>query len=524
MNFLLPLFAISCIAALLTSCPDNTGSSGEDPVNLYPIPGINNAFPDGELMIVFDNVPTLVNNQFIYIYEEGVAEPVDTIRIWNKRTGYTVSTDEDKGETQSFGSRELNAAFTRTWVTEKDKGPYWIRSLTLDPVKSTALYITPRHGSLEYDKTYRVVIPAEAIIGTYFDDSPFDGIEWSFTTRSAPHPSSSKPITVDASQNSANSADFRTIWGALNFISTAPEGNYTINVAPGVYNELINYVGPAGNNITINGTGTKKYGADVILQAFNHININGGTGNNHRRNAVYFSGPNNIVLKNITIKNLDGHTGDQAEALHFGNAAGKFRIAYNCGFFGHQDTILTSGRVWFYQCYIEGDTDFIWGSSDVALFEECEITGIDCKAGYMFVARLNDKADTVGKGYVALNSSLHSNRSGTFFARTLPASTGSYCQVAIINGTISGSFASSLWQVSHSSFLGNGEHVGFKVYNLTNPDGTPFNVSGKHSRTSIMTDDLYNQEYSSRSAILNRVYNRITGLYEDAPVFWEPVF
>ena len=218
---------------------------------------------------------------------------------------------------------------------------------------------------------------------------------------------------------------------------------------------------------------------------------------------------------------MDGHTGDQAEALHFGNAAGQFRVVYNSGFYGHQDTVLTSGRVWFYRCYIEGDTDFIWGSSDAALFEECEIVGIDCKAGYMFVARLNDKLETVGKGYVALNSRLHSRHNGTFFARTLPASTGSYCQVAIINSVISGSFAPSLWNVSHDSFLNGGEHVGFKVYNLKNPDGSFYDVSGRHSRTSIMTDNLYNSEYSNRNAILNRVYNKTTGEYEDTPVQWD---
>lgn len=41
---------------------------------------------------------------------------------------------------------------------------------------------------------------------------------------------------------------------------------------------------------------------------------------------------------------------------------------------GYQDTLLPGGGYnWFYQCYIEGATDFIWGSGKVVLFEDCEL-------------------------------------------------------------------------------------------------------------------------------------------------------
>ena len=523
------------------------GLMGKEPVNIYPVPGSKNVFPEGELMIVFDNVPSLMEGKYIEIYEAGNSAPVDRIRIFNKRKDFNNTTAEDKGTVQLFpnsgvkapaddrpqdkpGFRGVNMAFIRTWLTEKDN-----RTLNLDPEKSTALYITPEHGAIQYGKTYRVEIPADAILNGYFDGKEFSGFEegdWTFTTRSAPTGiSASKPITVNGSQSPRNKANFRTVWAALNWIRTAPKGNYTINVAPGVYNELINYHVDAANasNITINGTGTEKYGADVVIQWINCNNINGGSGSTHWRSAVYFSGPKKIILKNLTIKNLDEHSGNQAEALMFGNAKGAdgdVRIAYNCGFYGHQDTIQTSGRCWFYKCYIEGDTDFICGSSDVALFEECEIVSIACKQGFVFVARLDDKQKTVSKGYVALNSSLVSKAPGNLFGRTLPSSSGSFDQAAVINCTISGNspangYASSLWKVSHNSFLDNGEHVGFKVYNLRKPDGSEYPAGGKDAKTSLMTDDLYNAEYSNRNVILNRVYNSATGLYQDAAFIWD---
>ncbi len=48
---------------------------------------------------------------------------------------------------------------------------------------------------------------------------------------------------------------------------------------------------------------------------------------------------------------------------------------YKCSFLGSQDTLYTAGNVkqYFRNCYIEGNTDFIFGSGDV-VFENCEIS------------------------------------------------------------------------------------------------------------------------------------------------------
>lgn len=80
---------------------------------------------------------------------------------------------------------------------------------------------------------------------------------------------------------------------------------------------------------------------------------------------------NDIVLENMTVRNTAGQVG-QAVALHVEGDRIVFR---NCNFLGDQDTIFASGegsRQYFYKCYIEGTTDFIFGPA-TAMFEDCTI-------------------------------------------------------------------------------------------------------------------------------------------------------
>ncbi|GHV81818.1 hypothetical protein AGMMS49991_03760 [Spirochaetia bacterium] len=461
---------------------------------LYPAPGAVNAYTDGALIITFDDVPTLTDGGYISIYEAGVASPVDTIRIFTRTT--IADADTDKGETLTYGSTPLNVAGQLTRVD------------------GNSLYITPHFEKLEYGKQYYVTIPAAAITGT-FRGSAFTGFSgstaWSFTTRAAaPALSASTPITVNGSLTGA--ADFRTVNGALAYIS-GQTGSWTINVAPGTYYEMIHYSGNQ-SSITINGTGTAQYGADVVLQYLNHNALNAGT---HNRGAYYFTGPANIVLKNITFRNLDNRAGGQAEVIHFANADGKTRVVYNCAFYGHQDTLLTGGKCWFYKCYIEGDTDFIWGGAEVNLFEDCEIVSIlqpgsASNTVPIIAPRVGALTNPqIPKGYVIFKSTI---RSATGVTTQFARSQGYVSQAAVINTALSGAISPSFWSTSGDyAHLDNGEHVGYKVYGLTS-GGVPVDTSGKAAGTSVMEDWLYNQEYNGRHTIFNRVYTQSTGRYE----------
>ncbi|MCL2193223.1 MAG: pectinesterase family protein, partial [Treponema sp.] len=213
-----------------------------------------------------------------------------------------------------------------------------------------------------------------------------------------------------------------------------------------------------------------------------------------------------------------------AEALHVTSSVNRL-VVYNSGFFSFQDTILTSAdRAWFFRCYIEGDTDYIWGSPSVALFEECVLVNVEGRAGHLFVSRVGRGA-TVPKGFVAFNSEVSTLSPNATFGRTLPSGAApnhtTWCQAAIINSTVDGQFRNGLWQVSHDSRIGNGEHVGFKVFGLTNPDGSDFDVSNIASGTSVLERHHFEREYNGRHVILNRVFRPETGRYEFASEIWD---
>jgi len=84
---------------------------------------------------------------------------------------------------------------------------------------------------------------------------------------------------------------------------------------------------------------------------------------------------------------------------------------FNCKFLGLQDTLYTgsSTKQYFRNCFIEGNTDFIFGDGDV-VFENCEISWCgytDIKvAGYLTAAR-----EALLKGYLFYNCTVSADMS-----------------------------------------------------------------------------------------------------------------
>jgi pectinesterase len=80
---------------------------------------------------------------------------------------------------------------------------------------------------------------------------------------------------------------------------------------------------------------------------------------------------NDFTAENITFENSAGRVG-QAVALHVEGDRASFR---HCRLLGNQDTLylaIENSRQYYQDCYIEGTTDFIFGSS-TAVFEGCTI-------------------------------------------------------------------------------------------------------------------------------------------------------
>ena len=294
-----------------------------------------------------------------------------------------------------------------------------------------------------------------------------------------------------------------------------PESGYfEITLSPGAYDVTgLTYKGSA--TIKIKGTGSARYGMDVLIHGK-------GTdmGTQSTRSTLSFQGACNIILENIAIENTHRETkGDaQAETLGVSNTAFSGTLAaYNCAFISGQDTICTEGKAWFYDCYVEGDVDFLWmndRSSKVALYENCRIRATSGRADRAYFTAPRLKADnTVGKGVVIWKSTLEAEDGfkevflgrnpwdeqndkdkGTNYFKDY------YENVAIVGTKYYGpALSGAIWRGSGANGTENQQFVGFKTDSNFRKSS-----SGLGAR---LTAAQVSAEYSDRNKILNRVYN-----------------
>ena len=479
---------------------DDYGSKG---LSAYPAPGATNAFPDGEFALTFDSPPTLNQGGTIKIFKLSDGSEVDSIGFAD--------------EAQTYGTTVIKV------------GSQLVR------VDGNTIYFTPHLGKIAYGADYYVVVPTTSITGT-INGIAFGGLSnsnsvatWKFTTRAAPTLDFTN-VTVDGSQTST--ANFRSLAMALNAISpnaSAPS-NITINVAAGTYRELLRFNGSGSTTqtVTIAGPSDNKQGDNCVVQFANGNAVNGST---LTRASFYFTGAN-LVLQNITLENTATRAKySQAETLYFASGGNFTLAAYNSSFISNQDTVQTSGRNWFYNCYFEGNVDFLWGTAQVALFESCSMHFVNDLGGSaandsMIVARTGSTVTgdgTVGKGYVVLNSevTVDANITATF-ARNAGAG-AYYDQVALIDVAFSGdgTIGTGLWNTGTApTSIGDSSYVGWKsngcsglnIASLTTASGTSGTIADQAN------------EYDTRDHILNRVVTIKGGSptgYEAAATTWD---
>jgi hypothetical protein len=470
----------------------------------YPAPAATAAYTDGELALTFDAPPTLNAGGLIKVLNLADGSEADSISF--------------AGESQTVGTTVINV------------GSQLVR------VAGNTVFFTPHFGTLAYGAAYYVAIPTTSITGT-LTGVAFNGLSnlstvatWHFTTRAAPVLTAGS-VTVDGSQTSV--ANFRTVQGALSGLAAGLPGatNVTINLAAGTYTELVHYMGPgAAQTINLVGPAGNMRGDNCTIQYTNGNSMNGST---QGRPSAYFTGTN-LVLQNVTMKNTGVRSVvGQAEALYFASGSGLTLAAFNSSFFSNQDTIQTSGSNWFYNCFVEGNVDFIWGTADVALFEGCSLHFINDLAGAaasygLFVARTGATIaatanGTVGKGYVLLNSTVNVDANVTaFFGRD--AGTGAfYDQAALINVTFTGTgtIGAGIWNVTTPPLsLGDSSYVGWKSAACTGLNLATA-VTAPSTSATIASQAT---EYDTRDHILNRVVAVTAGApsgYQAAATTWD---
>lgn len=197
-----------------------------------------------------------------------------------------------------------------------------------------------------------------------------------------------KKIVVDKSGN----GDFTTIQAAIDAVRAFdPDYTTTIFVKEGTYYEKIvvpDYI----RDLTIVGENRDR----TIISNNDHALINNmGT---FKTYTMQIRGED-ITLKDITIEN-NAPPVAQAVALHID---GDRIVVTNCRLLGNQDTLYAGrqkGRLYFYNCYIEGTTDFIFGPA-TAWFEECDI---HCKKNSYITAA--NTPEEVKFGYILNNCTI----------------------------------------------------------------------------------------------------------------------
>ncbi|MEY8761417.1 pectinesterase family protein [Chryseobacterium tongliaoense] len=202
--------------------------------------------------------------------------------------------------------------------------------------------------------------------------------------------------------------DFTTIQQAIDAVENSFSTRTKIIIKAGVYKEKITIPetkgpimmegeNPENTMITYDDYASKKNpdGKDI-----------GTTGS-----STIFIYSDDFTAKNISFENSSGRVGQAVAVLTSGD-----RIAFeNCRFLGNQDTLYLKGaqdledktkpsRNYFYNCYIEGTTDYIFGAG-TAVFENCTIYSKE-SASYVTAASTPQENDF---GFVFINSKIIGN-------------------------------------------------------------------------------------------------------------------
>ncbi|MEP6676592.1 MAG: pectinesterase family protein [Ferruginibacter sp.] len=164
-------------------------------------------------------------------------------------------------------------------------------------------------------------------------------------------------------------ADFNSVQAAVNAVPADNKLPVVIHIKKGTYKEVV--IIPAGKDF-ISFIGDDS--SNTILTYDNHTGtvLPDGSVADTRSSPSCFIYANDFHAANITFENNAGFTAGQAVALRVDGDRVSFK---NCSMVGFQDVLLLNGiktRNYFKNCYIEGTTDFIFGSA-TAIFENCHI-------------------------------------------------------------------------------------------------------------------------------------------------------
>lgn len=159
------------------------------------------------------------------------------------------------------------------------------------------------------------------------------------------------------------SGQFTSVQAAVDSIPSGSTAHVRIDIKAGTYTEKLTIAGRT--NLCLVGAGNTS----TILA---YGDSNGKVGSTSGSASVHISA-NDFSAANLTIQNTFG-SGSQAVALR---TTGQRQQFLNCRFVGYQDTLYThSGTQYFRNCYVQGNTDYVFGGA-TAVLQDCEARNVE---------------------------------------------------------------------------------------------------------------------------------------------------
>lgn len=191
--------------------------------------------------------------------------------------------------------------------------------------------------------------------------------------------------------------------GSTTAATTAPPGavvvkpgdnlQNVVNANPGktIFLEAGKYSGPIviKSKLTLMGATENEgsYGGNKATITIKRSQQQGF--NNHKTAAVQVEA-DNVNFYHLNFENTWGHEPDQKNQAVALSTMGDRIGFYGCKFDSYQDTVETegkgaksTGKQVFAKCLIQGATDFIFGKTAAAWFENCDIRVKSSKNGYV---------------------------------------------------------------------------------------------------------------------------------------------
>ena len=390
---------------------------------------------DSPLSIAFDRPPVVGNTGRIRIYKASDHTVVDTL--------------------------DLGAAFQlRAVGTSTPQFNYFPIIVT-----GNVANIYPHAGVLAYGQTYYVTVEPGVLRDT--TSASFTGIAdpaaWRFTTKAAGPAANATALTVAAD----GSGDFTTVQGAIDAVPANNAQRVVITVKKGTYVEQV-YVGATRPLVTVRGEDR----AQSIVTYPNNNNLNGST----RTRGVFTTAANDFTLETITIFNSTPQGGSQAEAF----VCDGLRVLLNrVTLRSRQDTLLcNTGSTFITDSYIEGNTDFIWGTA-AAYFQRCELKALDTAGQEGFYTQVRNGQNLIGFVFVDCQLTAEPTARNYYLGRIDPnPGNFPYSQAVYLHCAMGPHLLPVGWQLNNATTSATVQNW---EYQTTDLNGATLDVSRRHA-------------------------------------------